>query len=172
MNQTPSQTVGPFLHLALPYDGGQCLVLPDDPEAIVVHGHVIDGAGDAVADALIEIWQADADGRYDTSSGFGRCATDSSGRFEFVTREPGPVPHPDGTMQAPHIAISVFARGLLDRIVTRCYLPTNGLANHADTVLSTVAPDRRAALVAIADERGLRFDIRLQGEAETPFFDV
>jgi protocatechuate 3,4-dioxygenase alpha subunit len=151
-----------------------------------VFGYVSDGEGAPVVDAMIEIWQANAAGRYahpeDTRSevpleegfdGFGRAITDDDGRYELLTVKPGPVPGRNGTMQAPHIDMSVFARGLLKRLVTRVYFPDEAEANAADPVLSSVeAADARAGLVAVEEDGGLRFDIKLQGDRETTFFAV
>ena len=182
---TPSQTVGPFFHIGLPHDGWTELVPPDHPDAIRLVGTVRDGAGDRVVDALVEVWQANGGGRYAHPeddrediplepgfSGFGRCGTDDSGRYGFVTVKPGRVPHPSGALQAPHIAVSVFARGLLKRVATRIYFPDEQDANASDPVLTSVEPERRAALVARDDGGALRFDIHLQGDSETPFFDL
>jgi protocatechuate 3,4-dioxygenase alpha subunit len=185
---TPSQTVGPFFHIGLPDGPGARLVPPDHPDAIRIVGTLRDGAGNPVNDALIEIWQAHPSGRYahpeDTReelplepgfAGFGRCATDAGGHFEFVTIKPGPVPWPDGGAQAPHIEVGVFARGLLKRLVTRIYFPGEA-ANASDPVLRSIEdPARREALLARPEDGTLRFDIRLQegpGAPETPFFDV
>jgi protocatechuate 3,4-dioxygenase alpha subunit len=182
---TPSQTVGPFFHIGLADEGRTELVPRDHPDALRLVGTVFDGEGAPVADALIELWQANRAGRYDHPedareeiplqpgfSGFGRCGTDDSGGYAFVTVKPGPVPHPGGEMQAPHIGISVFARGLLKRVVTRIYFPDEREANDADPVLSSVAPERRAALVAREDDGALRFDVHLQSDRETPFLDL
>ena len=182
---TPSQTVGPFFQIGLPYEGGPQLVTPEHPHAISLVGNVFDGEGGPVNDALIEIWQANPSGRYDHPEdtreevplergfrGFGRCETDGSGGYRFVTLKPGPVPHLDGGMQAPHVDVSVFARGLLKRLVTRIYFPDEPAANGSDPVLSFVEPERRAALVAREEDGALRFDIYLQGDRETPFFDL
>jgi protocatechuate 3,4-dioxygenase, alpha subunit len=182
---TPSQTVGPFFHIGLPDDGRHELVPPDHPHAIHLTGTVLDGEGVPVEDALIELWQANRAGRYDHPDddreeiplepgfrGFGRAATDASGNYRFVTLKPGPVPHPDGGMQAPHIDVSVFARGLLKRVVTRVYFPDETTGNDSDPVLASVEPERRAALVAREEGGALRFDIHLQGDSETPFFDL
>jgi protocatechuate 3,4-dioxygenase alpha subunit len=180
---TPSQTVGPFFAFALPYEGGDRLVPGDAQGAIRIAGTVRDGAGAPVADALLETWQADAAGRYAHPeddreaapgfTGFGRAATDEAGRFAFTTIKPGRVPGPDGRPQAPHIAVSVFARGLLQRLVTRIYFPDEEAANAADPVLTAVAdPAARATLIAVPEDGGLRFDIHLQGERETAFFAV
>jgi protocatechuate 3,4-dioxygenase alpha subunit len=161
---TPSQTVGPFFGFALPYEGGAELA----PDGIEIHGTVTDGDGQPVPDALIEIWQADADGRYRPDFGFGRCPTGVDGRYRFVTIKPGPLQG-----QAPHIAVSVLARGLLQRLVTRIYFPDEPEANAVDPVLQSVEdPQARAALVATEDDDGLHFDIHLQGDRETAFFAV
>ena|SRR5215211_4937294 len=182
---TPSQTVGPFFHIGLPYEDGPRLIPDDTRGAIRLSGRVFDGEGEVVDDALVEIWQANAGGRYDHPEdtreeiplaegfrGFGRCATGGEGRYEFVTVKPGPVTHPEGVMQAPHIEVAVFARGLLKHVVTRIYFPDEQEANDADPVLSSVEPDQRPRLVAVENDGALRFDIRLQGDGETPFFDV
>jgi protocatechuate 3,4-dioxygenase, alpha subunit len=179
VDETPSQTVGPFLHLVLPYAGGGLLVPPEAPGAVRITGRVLDGAGEPVIDALVEVWQADGCGRYhpepdaDGFSGFGRVATDAEGGFTFVTCKPGRVPWPAGGEQAPHLAVSVFARGLLNRVVARLYFPDEEAANAADPVLGMI-PDAaaRATLVAVPDGDGLRFDIRLQGDRETVFLAV
>jgi protocatechuate 3,4-dioxygenase alpha subunit len=183
---TPSQTIGPFLHIEVPYEGEDRLVEPNHPGAIRLLGSVTDGGGNAVDDALVEIWQANAAGRYahpeddrkdvpleDGFTGFGRCATDSEGRFEFLTVKPGPVPGPGDRRQAPHIDVSVFARGLLNRLVTRIYFPDEEEANAEDPVLSLIEDEaERETLVARAEDGALRFDIRLQGEGETTFFVI
>jgi protocatechuate 3,4-dioxygenase alpha subunit len=183
---TPSQTVGPFFSIGLPDDPPAELVAPDDPDALKLEGVVYDGEGETVVDALVEIWQANRAGRYDHPEdtrnepgleegfrGFGRCGTDAEGRFRFVTVKPGPVPSPEGGLQAPHILVSVFARGLLKRVATRVYFPDEAEANGADPVLASVEdPAQRAALVAASENGGLRFDIHLQGESQTAFFGV
>jgi protocatechuate 3,4-dioxygenase, alpha subunit len=178
---TPSQTVGPFFAYALPYAGGERLVAASDPDAVRIVGAVIDGAGEPVADALIEIWQANRAGRYrhpedgrdelpleDGFTGFGRCPTDAEGRFEFLTVKPGAVPP-----HAPHINVNVLARGLLKQLVTRIYFPDEVEANAADPLLASIAdPAVRSTLVARALDGVLAFDIHLQGERETAFLDV
>ena len=173
---TPSQTVGPFLSLGLPWADGPAVVEAGTPGAIRIAGTVVDGAGEPVFDALVETWQADPDGRFDhpaspgptTFRGFGRCPTDGDGRWEIRTVKPGRV---DG--QAPHIDVSVFARGLLDRVVTRIYFPDEAAANADDPLLTSVPADRRATLVAVPAGPGeLRFDVRLQGEGETVFLEL
>jgi protocatechuate 3,4-dioxygenase alpha subunit len=186
LEPTPSQTVGPFFHFALLDEDGSQLVAPDHPLAIQLRGVVFDGAGEVVPDAMLEIWQADSTDCYphpeDTRndlplaerfSGFGRCGTDAKGKFAFVTIKPGPVPDPNGRPQAPHISVSVFARGLLKRLVTRIYFPDEEAANATDLVLASIDdPDLRATLVARAVDDGLWFDIYLQGDRQTAFFDV
>jgi len=182
---TPSQTIGPFLHIEVPYEGEERLVDPNHPGAIRVLGTITDGEGNAVDDGLVEIWQANSAGRYahpeddredvpleDGFTGFGRSATDSEGRFEFLTVKPGTVPGPD-RKQAPHIDVSVFARGLLNRLVTRIYFPDEAEANAGDPVLSLIEDEsERQTLVARQEDGALRFDIRLQGEGETAFFVI
>jgi protocatechuate 3,4-dioxygenase, alpha subunit len=174
---TPSQTVGPFFSFGLPFEGGNRLVEPEDPDAIRISGTVYDGAGETIEDALIEIWQANRHGRYrhpedtreelpleDGFIGFGRCGTDAEGRYEFVTVKPGATaPH------APHINVIVLARGLLRHLYTRIYFPDEEEANAADPLLSSIEdPAMRETLIA----RDLRFDIHLQGERQTAFLDV
>ena len=166
---TPSQTVGPFFNIGLPGEERSEVVAPDAEHAIRIEGTVYDGAGEPVPDALIEIWQADRSGRYsDGSWGFGRCETDSEGRYWFVTVKPGSC---DGA-QAPHISVAVFARGLLKHVPTRIYFPDEAEANDADPVLASVDPELRPTLVAREDDGVLRFDIRLQRDGETVFFDI
>jgi protocatechuate 3,4-dioxygenase, alpha subunit len=188
---TPSQTIGPFLAIGLPWPDGPFVVPPGAPGAIAITGRVVDGAGVPVPDALVETWQADADSRFDHPDdprgaaapavtafrGFGRSATDVDGRYQIVTLRPGPLPCPGGGTEAPHLDVSVFTRGLLDRVVTRIYFADEAVANAADPVLTAISdPDRRATLMARADPDRpageFRFDIRLQGEDETVFFDV
>ena len=182
---TPSQTVGPFFAFALPWPDGPHAVDPDAEGAIRISGRVVDGEGSPVPDALIETWQADPDGRFDHPDdprgparrpgfrGFARCGTDGEGGYEIVTLKPGPVPGPDGAPQAPHIAVTVLARGLLTRLVTRIYFPEEAEANAADPVLRSLPDDAaRATLVAARDDGGYRFDIRLQGDRETAFLLV
>ena len=181
---TPGQTVGPFFHYALPYDGDRDLVAPGTPGAVRLHGTVTDGDGAAVPDALVEIWQADEQGRFVTEPGvyaevagagfrgFGRCATDPDGWFELRTVKPGCVPTVEGRQQAPHIAMSVFARGMLRRVVTRVYFDDEADANAADPLLASVDEERRATLVATGTDDGYRFDVHLQGDDETVFLDV
>lgn len=169
---TPGQTIGPFFHFALPYAGDRELVAPGRQDAVLLHGTVYDGEGRGLQDALVEIWQTDPSGRILQRSGsmrrdgtvftgFGRSSTDRTGRFWFTTLTPGPV---DGGL--PFFAVTVFARGLLNRLFTRAYLPLDGA--EPDALLRS-AGDRAGTLVCERDEDGLRFDIRLQGEGETVF---
>jgi len=182
---TPSQTAGPFFEFGLTSKDGPYAVAEGEAGAFWVRGVVLDGAGEPVPDALVETWQADPSGHYHhpedqggagfggfTQGGFARCGTDAQGRWAILTVRPGPVPGPDGTVQAPHLAVSVFARGLLNRVLTRMYFPEETGANAADAVLSTVAPEDRGTLIAVEVEDGYRFDIRLQGEHETVFFRI
>lgn len=175
---TPSQTVGPFFGFALPWPGGERVVADGFPGAFWVRGRVRDGDGEPVPDALVETWQVDPDGGLGGAldgagfRGFGRSATDETGAWHIYTVKPGLVPAPDGRAQAPHLAVSVFARGLLDRLVTRVYFADEERANANDPVLATVPAPRRATLLARQDEDGYTFDIRLQGEHETVFFVV
>jgi protocatechuate 3,4-dioxygenase, alpha subunit len=175
LEPTPSQTIGPFFHDALLATDQTRLVSPDHPDAVSIHGIVYDGAGEPVTDAMIELWQADGAGRYggEGFTGFGRSGTTDDGRFEFVTIKPGGVPGLDERMQAPHVNLSVFARGLLRRLVTRLYFPDEAEANATDPVLCTIEDlGHRATLVAVEEAGGYRFDIHLQGERQTVFFDV
>jgi protocatechuate 3,4-dioxygenase alpha subunit len=181
---TASQTVGPYLSIGLAWLTVDRVAPPDCPgQHLTVGGRVLDGDGAPVTDALVEIWQADAHGRYahpeDTGEvpltpgfvGFGRVPTDAEGRFRFLTIKPGPVADPQGGLQAPHLVVSVFMRGLLKRLVTRVYFP-NEPRNADDRVLRLVPVERRGTLVArptASDE--LEWDIILQGAGETVFFD-
>ncbi|HST80102.1 MAG TPA: protocatechuate 3,4-dioxygenase subunit alpha [Kineosporiaceae bacterium] len=173
---TPGQTVGPFFGYALPYPGGNLLVPQHHPDAVRLHGTVLDGDGQPVPDALLEIWQADGDGRpaqrpgslhrdgY-TFTGWGRSETDRVGHYHFSTLEPGR----DDQGAAPFIALTVFARGLMHRLHTRIYLPgAAGLDD--DPFLRSVPEDRRTTLIAHRDAAAsLRFDVHLQGQQETVF---
>ncbi|SFP72673.1 protocatechuate 3,4-dioxygenase alpha subunit [Amycolatopsis arida] len=182
LGSTPSQTVGPYLSLGLPWPDGPTVVPEGTPGAVWIRGTVLDGAGQPVPDALVETWQADPDGRFDHPDdprgrvpgfrGFGRCPTSPDGDYGILTLPPGPVPAPGGGTQAPHIDVSVLGRGLLHRVVTRIYFPDNAEANAADPVLRAVPAERRDTLVAARTADGYRFDVRLQGERETVFFDV
>ncbi|MBB4930391.1 protocatechuate 3,4-dioxygenase alpha subunit [Lipingzhangella halophila] len=182
---TPSQTVGPYLHIGLHWPDGPFAVAEGTPEGFWIRGTLTDGAGQPISDGLIETWQADPNGRFDHPDdprgptgypgfrAFGRCDTDEHGEYGIFTLAPGAVPGPGDTLQAPHIDVSVFARGMLHRTVTRIYFPENVNANAADPVLSTVADETaRSTLVAEPATDGYRFDIRLQGENETVFFEI
>jgi protocatechuate 3,4-dioxygenase alpha subunit len=174
---TPSQTVGPFLSIGLPWPDGPDVVPAGTPGAVLIVGTVFDGAGDPVPDAMVETWQADPDGRFDHPDdprgraagwrGFGRCPTDDHGDYEIRTVLPGALPG-----QAPHLDVSVFARGLLHRVVTRIYFPDHAEAHADDPVLASVPAARRETLIAARHDGGYRFDVRLQGPGETVFFDV
>ncbi|MEZ5190369.1 MAG: protocatechuate 3,4-dioxygenase subunit alpha [Schumannella sp.] len=181
MNQpllpTADQTVGPFFRVGLVYPGDRELVAPGTPGAIVLDGRVLDGEGEPVPDAMIEIWQTDETGgipresgtrrrRPGSFSGFGRCETDPEGWYAFTTLEPAPV-----RAGAPaFFAVHVFARGLLAVLQTRIYLPDDEAALTADPLLASLPADRRATLVATRPGPGhVRHDIRLQGDGETVF---
>jgi protocatechuate 3,4-dioxygenase alpha subunit len=156
---TPSQTVGPFFSIGL---SGVDAVALGTPGAVRLHGTVLDGAGDVVPDAIVETWQTVP------VAGFGRSLCDGEGRWSVLTLKPGSV---DG--QAPHVDVSVFARGLLHRVVTRIYFADEPGANATDPVLAGIADERaRATLLARPDGDGYRFDIHLQGDDETVFFAV
>jgi protocatechuate 3,4-dioxygenase, alpha subunit len=169
LRQTPSQTIGPFFHKALqPRDGA------DRPgakgEQIEIFGCLLDGDGVGVSDALIEIWQA---GLEPPLAGFARSSTDEDGRFAFRTMKPRPLAGRDGVRQTPHLAVGVFARGLLNRLVTRVYFE-DAPENDRDLILSLVPVDRRPTLIAkrVDEPNRYRIDIVLQGKNETVFFDV
>jgi protocatechuate 3,4-dioxygenase, alpha subunit len=180
LGTTPSQTVGPFFALGLPWSDGPHVVPEGTAGEIRIGGRVLDGAGAPVGDALVETWQADPDGRFDHPDdprgrvpgfrGFGRSPTDDAGRWEVLTLKPGPVPAPDGGEQAPHIAVSILARGLLQRVVTRIYFGDEPEANAADPVLSVLTRAERATLIAAPVDGGYAIDFRLQGDGETVFF--
>jgi len=173
---TPGQTVGPFFGYALPYDGSGDLVAPGRPDAVRLRGTVRDGEGVPVPDALLELWQPDSEGRVVqepgslrrdgfTFTGWGRAATDDTGTYTFSTLRPGPT----DPGRAPFFALTVFARGLLNRLFTRAYLPHDEKALAADPLLSSLADPDRSTLVAVEETGGYRFDIRLQGDGETVF---
>jgi protocatechuate 3,4-dioxygenase alpha subunit len=173
---TPGQTVGPFYGYALPYRGNAELVPPGHASATRFTGVVLDGAGAPVPDALIEIWQPDEHGqvirspgslRRDgwTFTGFGRCGTDNEGRYSFTTVLPGPL----APGRVPFFAITVFARGLLDRLFTRAYVPVADGELATDPLLTALPAGRRGTLIARREGAQLVFDIRLQGAGETVF---
>jgi protocatechuate 3,4-dioxygenase, alpha subunit len=189
MKQTPSQTVGPFYSLGLTERITNLLASDTTQgERIRIEGYVFDGDGKSVPDAMVEIWQANAYGRYNHPDdkqekpldpsflGWGRSGTDKTGVFSFETVKPGPVPGSDGSVQAPHINVTVFARGMLVHAYTRIYF-CDEPANDTDPMLSSIKDkDRRQTLIATREEKNgklvYRFDIRLQGENETVFFDM
>ncbi|WP_059013554.1 peptidase associated/transthyretin-like domain-containing protein [Streptomyces specialis] len=158
---TPSQTSGPLYGFALIFEGCDRAVGPDDPGAIEIHGRVTDGAGDPVAypEGFVELWSGPL---------WARGRTDENGEYRVVMGPPAPAPPLDGRPQAPHFRVDVFGRGLLKPARTRLYLPGQDLAE--DPVLALVPTAAAPRLVAVRDGDGLRFDIRLQGEGQTPFF--
>ncbi len=200
---TPSQTVGPFFAYGLAPKGrcqwdpngsyswketvGDNLITPDATgQKIRIEGRVIDGDGKPINDAMIEIWQADSQGRYAHArgeqprpnakfTGFGRSATDKDGVYSFDTVKPGAVAGPNGARQAPHIVVCIFSRGMLRQIYTRLYFEDEA-TNASDQILTLVPGDRRGTLIAHKEMRGAlpvyRFDIRVQGDNETVFFDI
>jgi protocatechuate 3,4-dioxygenase, alpha subunit len=200
---TPSQTVGPFFAYGLTPKGrcewdpngsyswketvGDNLITPDAAgQKIRIEGRITDGDGLQINDAMIEIWQADSQGRYGHArgeqprpnakfTGFGRSATDKNGVFSFDTIKPGAVPGPNGKPQAPHIVVCIFSRGMLRQIYTRLYF-SDEPANATDPILTLVPADRRGTLIAHKEPGGdvsrYRFDIRVQGDNETVFFDI
>ena len=174
MPTTPSQTVGPFFAIELPYGDGRYAVPEGTPGAIWLRGRVFDGDGAPVPDALVESWQADPDGQFGGDfRGFGRSGTDDEGRWAILTLKPGPVPGgSEETTQAPHVDLNIFARGLLHQVVTRVYFADEAQANAADPVLAGLDEDARATLVAQRGADGYELDIRLQGPHETTFFAV
>ena len=181
---TSSQTVGPYLHIGLTWLVTDDLTAPDvTGDRCVIAGRVLDADGQPVDDALVELWQANAFGRYRHPDdardlpleagfdGFGRVPTNASGAFRFTTIKPGRVPAPDGTLQAPHVNVTVFMRGMLKQLKTRIYFPGDA-ANETDPVLASVPQARRATLIAQPSGGDvLRFDVVLQGAGETVFFD-
>ena len=193
-NITPSQTVGPYFKYGLTPGNdyawndafGNDLVTPDvSGERIRIVGQVFDGDGKVIPDSMMEIWQADAQGRFADPQdaraapnaafkGFGRCGADAKGSFEFRTIKPGPVPGPGGKPQSPHILLAVFARGMTQQAITRIYFEDEA-ANAADPILALVPADRRVTLIAKREQGDVaiyRFDVHLQGDRETVFFDL
>ena len=182
LHTTPSATVGPYLAIGLTWDDGPHAAAAETPGAIWLRGTVFDGNGDVVPDAMIETWQADPEGRFDHPDdprgalpypgfrGFGRSQT-VTGEYAICTLKPGRVPDGEGGLQAPHVDVSVFARGLLDRVVTRIYFADEAAANAEDVVLRSLPDDAaRRTLIATPTEDGYRFDIHLHGDRETVFF--
>lgn len=173
---TPSQTAGPFFGMALPWPDGPFVVDAQSDGALWIRGRVTDGVGEPIPDALIETWQADSSGTFperpDASfRGFGRCPTDAAGTYGICTVKPGAVPGVDGAAQAPHIDVAVFMRGLLRPVITRIYFPDDP-AIEADPLLASIPEAGRKTMIATRSDDGYRFDIRLQGEGETAFFDL
>lgn len=181
---TPSATVGPYWAIGLTWEDGPHAVDPAAEGAIWIRGTVHDGAGDPLAVGLVETWQADPQGRFDHPDdprgssatpgfrGFGRSSLEDGGQFAVCTLKPGRVPDGAAGMQAPHIDVSLFSQGLLDRVVTRIYFADEAEANAEDPVLGSVPEERRGTLLATPTEDGYRFDIHLQGDRETVFFAV
>ena len=197
LKETPSQTAGPYVHIGLTpnfcdisgvYDGDLGTAMVNDKttgERITVTGRIFDGAGALVRDAVIEIWQADSAGLYNSPSemrgtadpnftGWGRCPTRAEdGVYSFETIKPGKVPFKDGRKQAPHITFWIVARGINIGLHTRMYFPEESEANAADPLLQRIEHrDRLATLIAARDGATYTFDIRLQGENETVFLDI
>jgi len=197
LEQTPSQTIGPYFIFGLtPASDVNSIVhrvelvnAQTQGQRIVITGRVFDGIGDPLDDAMIEIWQAEANGRYHHSAdtreaperdpdffGFGRCGTDNDGAYKFSTIKPGRVPGCNQDMQAPHVNLVLFSRGLLVHVYTRIYFADEQQLNTTDSILNSVAPARRTTLISKMEEQAQpsvhRFDIHLQGEQETVFFDV
>ena len=184
LKTTSSQTVGPYLHIGLTWLVTDNLIgahVTGNP--ITVTGRIVDADGRPVDDALVEIWQANAHGRYDHPEdtrdlpleagfhGFGRVPTDAGGSFRFITVEPGRVPAADGTLQAPHINVTIFMRGMLKQLCSRIYFPDEP-ANAADAVLASLPAERRDTLIARrTGDATLEWNVVLQGEGETVFFD-
>jgi protocatechuate 3,4-dioxygenase alpha subunit len=176
--RTPSQTVGPYLAIALRWADGPYVVPEGTPDAFWIRGRLLDGAGAPIDDGIIESWQPDAHGRFPSEPdaapfrGFGRSSTDGQGQWELHTVKPGRIRDADGSLAAPYLSIAVFARGLLKPAWTRLYFGDEADANAGDAVLALVEPDRQRLLVAERDGRDYRLDLRLQGPDETVFFDV
>lgn len=182
---TPSQTVGPYLRIGFLPLVVDAVAPPEVPgDRVTIRGRIVDGDGKPINDGVLEIWQADAGGKYahpddgqkavagNAFRGFGRILTDRLGEFEFTTIKPGPVPGPDGARQAPHLAVTIFMRGMLRHLFTRMYFPDDPL-NHTDPLLQRVPAERRATLIAVpgAGKSTLVWNIVSQGAGETVFFD-
>lgn len=176
---TPSQTIGPYLSLGMRQMERSRLVPEGTPGACAITGAVFDGADTAVPDAVVELWQAGPEGSFEGGAGehgdepwFGRSLTDAGGRFSFVTAKPGRLSLASGALQAPHLELLVFARGLTRPLRTRMYFPDETGPNEQDPVLSAIEAGRRRTLVAVDEGGTLRFDVRMQGPDETVFFAV
>ncbi|MEX5719597.1 protocatechuate 3,4-dioxygenase subunit alpha [Geodermatophilus maliterrae] len=183
LGTTPSATVGPYLAIGLTWPDGVWAAAEGTEGGIWIRGRVFDGAGDIVPDAMIETWQADPDGRFPSPEdprgavshpgfrGYARAST-ITGEFGVFTLKPGRVPDGEGGLQAPHVDVSVFARGLLDRVVTRIYFADETEANAEDVVLRGLTEEQRRTLLAERTDDGYRIDVHLQGDRETVFFAV
>jgi protocatechuate 3,4-dioxygenase alpha subunit len=183
LGTTPSATVGPYLAIGLTWPDGVWAAAEGTAGGFWIRGRVFDGNGDVVPDAMVETWQADPDGGFPSPEdprgaasypgfrGYARASTITGG-YEVFTLKPGRVPDGEGGLQAPHIDVSVFARGILDRVVTRVYFADEEQANAEDVVLRGLSPEQRATLVAQPSADGYTLDIHLQGERETTFFAV
>lgn len=182
---TPSATVGPYLAIGLTWPDGVWAAAEGTQGGIWIRGRVFDGAGDVVPDAMVETWQADPDGRFPSPEdprgasaypgfrGYARASTvHPPGEFGVFTLKPGRVPDGEGGLQAPHVDVSLFARGLLDRVVTRIYFADEAAANAEDVVLRGLTEEQRRTLVAEPSDDGYRLDLHLQGDRETVFFAV
>jgi protocatechuate 3,4-dioxygenase alpha subunit len=183
---TPSQTVGPYFAIGLPWPEGPHAVTPDTPGTVTIAGSVYDGAGVPVPDFLLETWQADPEGRFNDLHGhggpseisgfrgFARYGVETGdGSFEILTLKPGRLKGPRDALMAPHVAVTIMARGMLNRCVTRIYFGDEPEANAEDPILALVPAERRQTLIAETDgDGGYRFDIRLQGPGETVFFSI
>ena len=184
LHASGSQTVGPYLHIGLNWLTTRDIAGKGIAgERVAIQGRLIDGNGNGVNDGLVEIWQANAVGKYAHPEdrqrkllekgwrGFGRIPTDAKGAFSFRTIKPGRVPGPGGALQAPHLVVAVFMRGLLKHLATRIYFPDESAANAEDPVLKLVPPARRATLIPRKKGKVLEWNIVLQGKGETVFFD-
>ncbi len=158
---TPSQTVGPFFGFALPFAGNADAVTAGSAGALRIEGQLLDGADQPVSDSIVELWQGEQ---------FARCRTDAEGAFHFNVRKAAAVRRRDGRVRAPHLNVTIFARGLLRHLATFVYFPDEEEANLADPVLELLEPDARGTLIAGRDGDVLRFDVHLQGDGETTFF--
>jgi protocatechuate 3,4-dioxygenase alpha subunit len=185
LQTTSSQTIGPYLHIGLTWLITDNLAVAGvSGERVAIEVRIVDSDGNAVNDAIVEIWQANAHGRYahpdDTQDkplepqfkGFGRVTTDNDGVFRFTTIKPGRVPAPGGGLQAPHLNVTIFTRGLLKHLITRMYFP-NEPANDEDPVLQGLPVERRQTLIATAHDgkNALKWNVILRGQDETVFFD-
>jgi protocatechuate 3,4-dioxygenase alpha subunit len=178
MPRTPSQTIGPYLSIAMRWPSDGPYVVPaGTPGAIWIRGRLLDGAGMPVGDGVVETWQPDPEGRFPIGAdgpfrGFGRAMTNDDGGWAVHTVKPGRIPDIQGGHAAPYISVVVFARGLLKPVWTRVYFDDEAGANASDSVLQSVEASRRETLIAVPTADGYRFDVCLQGPSETAFFDV